>query len=100
MMKQYNKIYSVVAKIPKGRVMTYGQVAKLAKINNPRFVGFALHQNKFPSTVPCHRVIKSDGRLAVGYAFGGMKKQKEKLEEEGIIFDENFVNLDNYQFKN
>ena|SRR3989344_6049090 len=100
MMKQFNKVYSIVAKIPEGRVMTYKQIAQLSGVKNPRFVGLALHQNKFSSTVPCHRVIKSDGRLAVGYAFGGMKKQKEKLEEEGIIFDENFVNLDNYQFKN
>ena len=99
-MTHFNKIYSIVAKIPKGKVMTYKQIAKMAGVKTPRIVGLALHQNKFPSTVPCHRVIKSDGRLAVGYAFGGMKKQKEKLEEEGIIFDENFVNLDNYQFKN
>ena len=98
-MKQFDKIYSVVAKIPKGRVMTYGQVAKLAKINNPRFVGFALHQNSDPKNIPCHRIVRSDGTLATGYAFGGMKKQKEKLEKEGISFNRNFVDLDNYELK-
>lgn len=80
--------------------MTYKQVAELAYVKNPRFVGFALHRNKDITKVPCHRVIKSDGTLALGYAFGGMKKQKEKLEEEGIMFEGNFVDLDNYQFKN
>ncbi len=80
--------------------MTYKQVAQMAGVKTPRVVGFALYQNKSPLTVPCHRIIKSDGKLASGYAFGGMKKQKEKLEEEGIVFNKNFVNLDSYQFKN
>jgi len=99
-MKQFDKIYSVVAKIPKGKVMTYKQVAQLANVKNPRFVGFAIHRNKDIIKVPCHRVIRSDGTLALGYIFGGIKKQREKLEEEGIMFNGNFVDLYNFQFKN
>ncbi len=99
-MKKIDKIYSVVAKIPKGRIMTYKQVAQLANVKNPRFVGFAIHKNKDTIKIPCHRVIKSNGTLALGYAFGGIKKQKEKLEEEGIMFNGKVVNLNNFQFKN
>jgi methylated-DNA-protein-cysteine methyltransferase related protein len=80
--RAFEKIYEIVAKIPKGKVMTYKQVADLAK-TTPRIVGFALHVNKDPLNVPCHRVIKSDGTLAEGYAFGGKKEQRRRLIQEG-----------------
>ena len=82
-MNTFEKIYKVVAKIPKGKVITYKQVAELAK-TTPRVVGFALHANKNPLEIPCHRVIKSNGTLANGYAFGGKSVQKRKLLNEGI----------------
>ena len=99
-MNHFNKIYSIVARIPKGKVMTYKQIAEIAGVKNPRFIGFAIHKTTDTIKVPCHRVIRSDGRLATGYAHGGMKKQKKKLEEEGIMFNGNFLDLDNCQFKN
>lgn len=88
-MKSFEKIYKVVASIPKGKVLTYKKIAKSVGIKNPRLVGFYLHKNIDPKTIPCHRVIKSDGTLASGYAFGGKTKQKEILEKEGIKFLEN-----------
>lgn len=84
-MTTFEKIYKVVSKIPQGKVMSYKEVAKICK-TTPNVVGFALHANKNPQKVPCHRVIKADGTLAKGYAFGGMEKQKELLKKEGIIF--------------
>lgn len=90
----FERIYFVVAQIPKGKVATYKDVAKAAFVKNPRVVGFALHANKRPQTVPCHRVTMATGVLAKGYAFGGAKKQREKLQEEGVPFlDNNQVNL-------
>lgn len=74
-----------MAGIPKGEVMTYKQVAEIAE-TTPNVVGFALHANKDPQKIPCHRVIKSNGTLAKGYAFGGLKKQKQILEKEGVVF--------------
>ena len=77
-----------MSSIPKGKVMTYKQIADIVK-TTPRVVGFALHANKDPKNIPCHRVIKSNGTLAKGYAFGGAEKQKELLKKEGIVFLKN-----------
>lgn len=98
-MNSFEKVYKVVSKIPKGKVSTYKEIAKLAGIKNPRLIGNYLHKNIDPKTIPCHRVIRSDGTLAKGYAFGGIKKQKEILEIEGVGFLSNGrVNLDKYLF--
>lgn len=70
-------------------------VAEKAGVANARVVGFALHVNKNTKEVPCHRVIKSDGTLAQGYAFGGKDIQRKLLEQEGITFstDNHITNL-------
>lgn len=49
-------------------------------------VGQILHQNKNPETIPCHRVVFSDGSLSNAYAFGGLAAQRKKLRNEGIVF--------------
>ncbi len=76
------KVYEVVRKIPKGSVMTYKEVAR--KIRKPfsyRAVGNALNKNHNPK-IPCHRVIRSDGKIG-GYNKG--RKTKEKiLKKEGF----------------
>lgn len=84
-MKIFEKVYSIVARIPEGKVMTYKQVAELSGIKNPRVVGFALSANENPKEIPCHRVVASNGSLK-GYAFGGVEKKKQQLEEEGVVF--------------
>jgi methylated-DNA-protein-cysteine methyltransferase-like protein len=81
----FGEVYDVVKKIPAGKVMTYGQVARAVGSRDARRVGQALHANKDPK-VPCHRVVFSDGRLAPGFAFGGMEKQREKLRKEKVRF--------------
>ncbi|MCR4692844.1 MAG: MGMT family protein [Firmicutes bacterium] len=71
-MNTFEKIYEVVKSIPKGKVATYGQVAVLA--GNPRWarvVGYALHNNPEPTSIPCHRVVNREGKVAEVYAFGG-----------------------------
>ena len=89
-MNTFERIYEVVKSIPEGKVATYGQVALLA--GNPRWarvVGYALHNNPDPSTIPCHRVVNREGKVAEIYAFGGGAVQRQLLEEEGIIFEPN-----------
>ena len=82
----FERIYDVVKKIPAGKVMTYKQVSILANVATPRIVGFALHVNRDPENIPCHRVVFSNGTLTPGYAFGGLDVQRKKLEAEGIGF--------------
>ena len=80
-------VYEVVRQIPKGRVATYGQVARMVgKPRNARFVGYALHVNPEPGIIPCHRVVFRDGSLAPGFAFGGADVQRELLANEGVEF--------------
>lgn len=99
-MTPFEKVYQVVKTIPPGKVMTYKQVAEKAGVANARVVGFALHVNKNTKEVPCHRVVRSDGTLAKGYAFGGKDIQKRLLEQEGITFENDKINLQLYQFQN
>ena len=85
-MTPFEKIYKLVSLVPKGKVLTYKKIAEIAGIKDIRVVGFALNKNKNPKKIPCHRVIRSDGKLAEGYVFGGQRMQKKKLVEEGISF--------------
>lgn len=97
-MTTFEKIYKVVLQIPKGRVATYGQVARIA--GNPRWsrvVGYALHVNPAFGLIPCHRVVNRDGRVATGFVFGGEGVQRTMLEEEGIVFEcDGSIDLDKF----
>ena len=81
---KFEQIYEIVSTIPKGKVMTYKQVATLVE-TTPRVVGFAMAGNKDTGKVPCHRVIDSLGKLR-GYGFGGVNVKKQLLEQEGVKF--------------
>ena len=104
------KVFEAVKKVPKGKVSTYGEIARVIqnlkiknqnfnskiKISNkfaPRLVGYALHSNK-SANVPCHRVVDRNGRLAPSFAFDGWKEQRRRLLAEGVKFaDEMHVDL-------
>ena len=91
------RIYEAVKRIPKGKVATYAQVAKMA--GNPkmcRAVGNALHKNPDFENIPCFRVVNSKGELAREYAFGGAWAQKELLEADGIEVINGKVDLSKY----
>lgn len=62
-----------------------------------RVVGYALHVNPDPQTIPCHRVVNRLGEVSDAFAFGGGNRQRELLEQEGIVFDENGrIDLEKY----
>ena len=91
------RIYEAVKRIPKGCVATYGQVATMAGNERmSRAVGNALHKNPTPGIVPCHRVVDARGRLAGGFAFGGMEAQAALLTAEGVEVVDGKVDLGKY----
>lgn len=92
-MKKNDLIYNTILFIPKGKVATYGQIAKLTNIQNPRMIGNILHANPYPDKFPCHRIVRSDGSLAKGYAFGGRERQGQRLSDEGITVTKGKINL-------
>ena len=90
----FQRVYEIVKRIPSGKVATYGLIADILDTKNSRRVGQALHANPDSSNTPCHRVVFKDGRLAPGYAFGGLNEQRRRLEFEGIDFlSDDKVNL-------
>ena len=89
-------VYKITSSIPKGKVLTYGQVAKLAGLTSPRAVGSILHKNPNSEKIPCHRVVNYQGRVAQNFAFGGPKGQIGKLVEEQVVVQDNKVDLEKY----
>ena len=94
----FERVYEVVRKIPKGKVTTYGEIARIMGTKDARKVGFALHANSDAKT-PCHRVVNKDGRLAPNFAFDGEKEQRRRLMAEGVTFTEGRVNLKKHLWK-
>lgn len=96
----FDRIYEVVKRIPYGRVATYGQIAALA--GNPRWarvVGYALHVNPDPDSIPCYRVVNREGRVSPAFAFGGENMQITLLEREGVELRGGFVNMEKFRWK-
>lgn len=86
-MTRYELIWSVVRKIPRGRVATYGQIATLAGLDgHARQVGYALHNLPSPSDVPWHRVINSRGEVSPRTSGDSHELQRMLLEAEGVEF--------------
>lgn len=86
--KYRERVYEIVRRIPRGRVMTYGQIAYiLGKGYTPRTVGFAMHGADENNT-PWQRVINSQGRCSTGRIVLPTDMQQRLLEREGVKFDE------------
>ena len=79
------KVWKYLLKIPKGKVMTYKEVARAIKSPySARAVGNAVGKNPNAPKIPCHRVIKSDGSLGGYSGKGGVKTKRKLLKNEGI----------------
>ena len=90
MNKNFNKrCYQKLALIPKGMISTYAEIAKSLNSKAYRAVGNAMGNNPHPISVPCHRIIRSDGLLG-GYALG-INKKIQLLKKEGIKIKNNKV---------
>lgn len=82
------RVYQIVRRIPRGRVMTYGQIAELlGEGYTPRTVGFVMHAS--PSGTPWHRVLNAQGACSTGRVVLPHDKQQRLLELEKVVFDKN-----------
>lgn len=95
-----DRVYQITLKIEKGKVATYGQIARLA--GNPkaaRAVGHFMKTNPDAPNTPCHRVVASDGSLTGYSGKGGIRSKKKMLLAEGVLFKGNKVDLSRSYWK-
>lgn len=96
--KTFNeRCYSILKRVPKGKVITYKALAHALNTKAYRAVGNAMNKNPYAPKVPCHRVVGSDGSMT-GFASGIPAKVK-MLKNEGIQVKNNKVDLEKYEFK-
>lgn len=94
----YRRCWELLAQIPAGQVTTYGEIARALGSSGYRAVGTAMAHNDQLITRPCHRVVRSDGRVG-GYALGADKKE-QLLKNEGVeVVNGRVICLDRYLYK-
>ena len=79
------RVYLALLDVPKGSLISYGELALKVGCKSPRAVGNALHKNPFAPLVPCHRVVRANGEIG-GYAFGEQEKLRLQREEANDSF--------------
>jgi len=83
----FARVYALVARIPRGKVATYGQIARMLGVPRAaRTVGWAMHDNPHGARVPCHRVIQQGGSCSANFRIGDPGAQRRLLEREGVQF--------------
>ncbi len=92
------KVYRKLLQVPKGKITTYNDLAKAIGLKNgQRVIGRIMKNNPYPVIIPCHRVVRSDGKIG-GYGYGEKVKSK-MLEREGIkIKDGKIIDFDREKF--
>lgn len=93
------KVYEYLTRIPQGKVVTYKQIAEY--LGNPslcRYVGTVLHNNPDPIRYPCYKVVNSRGKLADHFGDGGISVQRQRLLVDGIVVQNDRVDLKEYQY--
>ena len=96
-MTNQEKIWQVIYSIPKGKVLSYGQVAKLAELPGyGRYVGFVLKNLPAGTKLPWFRVVNAQGKLSFPRDSIQYQTQKSRLEAEGIVFVNGRFSLKRY----
>lgn len=91
------RCYDILRTVPKGKVVTYADLAHALGCRAYRAVGHAMARNPYIPEVPCHRVVRSDGDLG-GY-MGGIEKKKKLLAQEGVLVQNGKVDLEKYGYE-
>ena len=100
-MNNKEKIWQVVYQIPKGKVASYGQIAKLAGLPGyARYVGYTMKILPAETKLPWFRVVSSQGSISFEKGTKQYLLQKSLLEKEGIIFIKGKFSLDKYRWEN
>jgi methylated-DNA-protein-cysteine methyltransferase-like protein len=94
----FDEVYAIVRRIPRGRVMTYGQIAeRLTKTTlSPKAVGWAMHS--CPPGIPWHRVVNAQGRCSADRLHGAGEQQR-RLEAEGVRFESGVLDLERHRHR-
>ena len=96
--KIFEKVYHLVKRVPKGKVVTYGQVSEQIESCTPRIVGYAMAAVE-DSDIPCQRVINSKGEVSPRAWGEAQITQQEILVEEGVMFNKTGkVDLKKFRF--
>ena len=94
---RYGTIQETVSHIPRGKVATYGEIARLSGfIGQARLVGYALHNLPRRTTLPWHRVINAKGEISLPRLHGQYQRQKRLLAKEGVVFKRGKIDLDKF----
>lgn len=94
----HDRIYNIIRNIPRGKVATYKLISEIDGTCTPRMVGYALSHSQSRMNLPWHRVINSRGEISINDPENNLL-QKRMLENEGVIFFSNRVNLQIYLWK-
>ena len=93
-------VWKVVADIPRGHVLTYGDVARLAGMSRAaRRVSQAMRRAPRKLELPWHRVVNAQGKISFPADSSGYRKQKDRLEEEGVVFIKGRIDLARYGYQ-
>jgi len=96
----YQNVWKVVSEIPPGHVLTYGEVARLSgNAGWARRVSQALRRAPRRMNLPWHRVINSQGKISFPEESRGWVRQKEMLEDEGVVFLKGKINLERFGYR-
>ena len=94
------RVYAVLVSIPKGKVVTYGQLAGLAGLAKAaRQMGQLLYRLPKDTDLPWHRVVNASGKISLPENSPGHSLQRARLEEEGIVFRNNKIRLKEFQWQ-
>jgi methylated-DNA-protein-cysteine methyltransferase-like protein len=96
----FRRVWKVVEAIPEGCVASYGQVAKLAGLNGgARRVGGALAKAPDRGSLPWHRILRTDGKIAMPVGSTGREEQIRRLELEGVAIVDGRVDMQKFQWQ-
>lgn len=93
-------VWSVVQGIPRGHVLTYGEVARLAGMSRAaRRVSLAMRRAPKSMELPWHRVVNAQGKISFPEDSSGFRRQKDRLESEGVVFLKGKIDLERFGYQ-